>query len=146
MNDRRMVFSFAFVLVVGIAASSIANESTVDYTRDIKPILKARCYACHGALKQEADLRLDSGTLIRKGGQTRTAITIEPANASLLIERVSAEVESERMPPDGSPLATAQIALLRAWIAQGATSPNDELPEEDTRRHWAFQAPLRPGG
>ena len=144
MTCRIAVFSLAFVLVVGIATSSIANESRVDYTRDIKPILRARCYACHGALKQEADLRLDTGTLIRQGGSTRTAVTIEPANASLLIERVSAEDESERMPPDGSPLSAEQIDLLRTWIAQGAVSPNDELPEEDARRHWAFQAPVRP--
>ena len=144
MTCRIAVFSLAFVLVVGIATSSIANESRVDYTRDIKPILRARCYACHGALKQEADLRLDTGTLIRQGGSTRTAVTIETANASLLIERVSAEDESERMPPDGSPLSAEQIDLLRAWIAQGAVSPNDELPEEDARRHWAFQAPVRP--
>ena len=144
MNFRTAILSLAFVLVVGIATSSIANESKVDYSRDIKPILKARCYACHGALKQEADLRLDTGTLIRKGGSTRTAKTIEPANASLLIERITAKVESERMPPDGPPLSAAQIDLLRVWIAQGATSPNDELPEEDTRRHWSFQAPVRP--
>lgn len=144
MIFRIAVFLLTFFLVVGIATSSIANESRVDYTRDIKPILRARCYACHGALKQEADLRLDTGILIRKGGSTRTAVTIEPANASLLIERVSAEDESERMPPDGSPLSAAQIDLLRAWIAQGAVSPSDELPEEDARRHWAFQAPVRP--
>lgn len=144
MTCRIAVFSLAFVLVVGIATSSIANESRVDYTRDIKPILRARCYACHGALKQEADLRLDTGTLIRQGGSTRTVVTIETANASLLIERVSAEDESERMPPDGSPLSAEQIDLLRTWIAQGAVSPNDELPEEDARRHWAFQAPVRP--
>ena len=144
MTCRIAVFLLAFVLVVGFATSSIANESRVDYTRDIKPILRARCYACHGALKQEAELRLDTGTLIRQGGSTRTAVTIEPANASLLIERVSAQDESERMPPDGAPLSAAQIDLLRAWIAQGAVSPNDELPEEDVRRHWAFQAPVRP--
>ena len=138
MTCRMAVFLLTFVHVVGIATSGISHESRVDYTRDIKPILRARCYACHGALKQEADLRLDTGTLIRQGGSTRTAVTVEPANASLLIERVSAQDESVRMPPDGLPLSAAQIDLLRAWIAQGALSPNDELPEEDARRHWAW--------
>jgi len=144
MTCRTLVFLLAFVLVVGIATSGIANDSRVDYTRDIKPMLKARCYSCHGALKQEADLRLDTGTWIRKGSSTRSAITTEPAHASVLMERVSAKDESERMPPDGQPLSAAQIDLLRAWIAQGATSPIEELSEEDTRRHWAFQVPVRP--
>ena len=44
-------------------------EDTVDYLRQVKPILTQRCYACHGALKQKGGLRLDTGEAIRRGSK-----------------------------------------------------------------------------
>src|SRR5262249_55560397 len=51
---------------------------------------------------------------------------------------------SERMPPEGQPLTEKQVALIKAWIDQGAKAPADEKPEADPRAHWAFQKPERP--
>ena len=51
-----------------IDSLGIVRAGGVDYERDIKPMLAARCYACQGALKQEAGLRLDTGSSIRRGG------------------------------------------------------------------------------
>jgi len=121
-----------------------AAGETVDYERTIKPIFKARCFACHGALKQESGLRLDTGTLIRKGGDSGAVVVAGNVNDSPLIERITATDESERMPPEGKPLTAQQIRLIRAWIAQGTMSPQNEQPAEDLRKHWAFQAPRRP--
>ena len=52
------------VLPVLLVATAVSAAERVDYLRDVKPILKARCYACHGALKQKSDLRLDTGALV----------------------------------------------------------------------------------
>jgi len=41
-----------------------------DYSTEIKPLLKERCYACHGTLKQKAGLRVDTAELMRKGGDS----------------------------------------------------------------------------
>ncbi|MGP0064140.1 MAG: DUF1549 domain-containing protein [Isosphaeraceae bacterium] len=116
----------------------------VDYAREIKPVLAARCASCHGAIRQKAGLRLDTSALIRRGGDSGPAI--EPGNGgeSLLIERVTATHVSERMPPEseGTPLSPAEVAALRAWIDQGAHAPSEPTPP-DPRRHWAFQAPVR---
>jgi hypothetical protein len=134
------------LLLVGftvLPARAAAGES-VDYLRDVKPVLKARCFACHGSLKQKAKLRLDAAALIRKGGRHGPAIKPGHAAGSLLIERITDPEESTRMPPQGKPLTKEQIALLKAWIDQGAASPTDEQPEDDPRRHWAFQKPVRP--
>jgi hypothetical protein len=133
------------LLIWGIAfGGGVRAAEQVDYLRDIKPLLKARCYSCHGALQQKAKLRLDTAALIRKGA--RHGPVVQPRNAadSLLIERVSDPEESSRMPPLGKPLTTQQIALLKAWIDQGAKGPADEKPEEDPRKHWAFQPAIRP--
>ena len=67
----------------------LAADREIDYQRDVKPILHSRCYACHGALKQEAGLRLDSGRAIREGGESGPAIVVGKAAASLIVQRVS---------------------------------------------------------
>src|SRR5215212_8398785 len=95
-----------------------AHGAEVDYAKDIKPLLKARCYACHGALKQKADLRLDTAAAMRKGGKEGDVVA---GNRPMLLERVSATDLKERMPPEGlgSALSAEEIAKLRAWIEAG---------------------------
>ena len=126
-----------------VLTTAVASSQTVDYLQQIKPILRARCFACHGVLKQEAGLRLDTGALIRRGAESGIVVTPRKPDQSLLLERLSAEDEGERMPPEGEPLSPAQIELVRRWIKQGAVSPNEERPEEDPRSHWAFRRPSR---
>jgi hypothetical protein len=116
----------------------------VDYVRQVKPILKQRCYACHGALKRKAGLRLDTAASLRRGGDGGPAIEVGRGAESLLIDRVAEEDAKLRMPPEGPPLSAEQVAILRAWIDQGVNAPADERPEEDPRRHWAFRKPVRP--
>ncbi len=138
---------FLLSLVAPLAClfeAGLLQAQEVDYLRDIKPILKERCFACHGVLQQKAKLRLDTGELIRKGGRHGAAVLPGKPAASLLIERVTATEESERMPPEGKPLTPRQIALIEAWVSQGAKSPLAEKAEADPRRHWAFQKPVRP--
>jgi hypothetical protein len=132
------------VLVVLFTTGRNAAAEPVDYTRQVKPILKGRCYACHGALKHKAGLRLDTAGSIRVGGDSGPALAAGSGAESLIIERVTAADLTERMPPEGSPLTAEQVALLRAWIDQGAKSPADETPESDPRQHWAFQPIVRP--
>jgi mono/diheme cytochrome c family protein len=121
-----------------------AADEPVDYSRDIKPIFKERCYACHGALKQQSGLRVDTAALVRKGGDSGPAVELGNAEDSLLVLRVTADDIADRMPPEGKPLTEQQIALVRRWIKQGAAGPADEQPESDPRQHWAFQRPVRP--
>ena len=121
-----------------------AEEPAVDYDRHIKPLFAARCIACHGVLKQEAGLRLDTGELARKGAESGPVIVSSDAAHSVLLKRVTATDESQRMPPEGEPLTAAQIEQLKTWIRSGAFSPADEKPEPDPREHWAFQTIERP--
>ena len=130
--------------VIAISLSTIARADGLDYGRDIKPVLKARCYACHGALKQEAGLRLDSGLSIHQGGTSGAAVIAGQPDESRLLQRVSSSEPAERMPPDGESFKAEQIELLRAWILDGAKSPESEQPETDPREHWAFQILQRP--
>jgi len=123
-------------IILGLLALT-SSALAVDYAAQIKPLLKQKCYACHGALKQQAELRLDTVALLLKGGKSGSA-------AKLILERVTAEDEHERMPQEAAALSVEQIALLREWIVAGAPGIANESPEADPRQHWAFQPVRRP--
>ena len=131
------------ILLLPILATSVL-AAPIDYARDVKPILRERCYNCHGTLKQKAKLRLDSGQLIHKGGSSGPAIVPGKSAESLLIEKVSDADAESRMPPELKPLTAGQIETIKAWIDQGAKYPADDKPEADPRDHWAFRTPVRP--
>ena len=133
-----------FFISVCLLSPPAQAAEPVDYRRDVKPILSARCYSCHGALRQKAKLRLDTAALIRKGGRSGPALVPGKSAESLLLDAVSGK-DRPRMPPekDGPALAPRQIALLQAWIEQGAKAPAETTPE-DPRNHWAFRKPVRP--
>lgn len=130
------------VTVLALAAGLPALS--MDYEKEIKPLLKERCYTCHGALKQKAGLRLDTTAAMRKGGEDGDILS---RDHSLLLERVTTIDKHDRMPPEGegSRLNTEQVAKLKAWIAAGAPSPANEQPEADPRAHWAYQVPKSSG-
>src|SRR6187399_1323312 len=85
------------MIMVCLGARGAFAETAPDYAKDIKPLLKARCYACHGALKQKADLRLDTAAAMRKGGDEGDVLA---GDHPMLLERVTASDPEERMPPE----------------------------------------------
>lgn len=125
---------------VSFCGRSVSADSI--YLQEIKPLLKTKCWSCHGPLKQEAGLRLDTGKLIKQGGDSGPALVVGQPDQSLILERVSSHDEFDRMPPEGEPLTRDQIEMLRGWIKAGATSPPDEEPQRDPEQHWAYQPVL----
>jgi mono/diheme cytochrome c family protein len=136
---------FTLLGLLGLAAGSAAAEP-VDYVRDIKPVLSTHCYACHGPAKQRSGLRLDTAANLLKGGNAGPAIVAGKSKESRLIQAVTGADGIETMPPKGNArLTPAQIALLQAWIDQGAKVPPNEVTTDSAKRsqHWAFQPPVR---
>ncbi len=109
---------------------------------DVRPLLLRHCTMCHGALKQEGGLRLDTGDLIRQGADSGPVIVPGKSDESLLLAAVTRA--ENRMPADAEPLSEADTALLRRWIDRGAEAPRGEPTPADPRQHWAFQPPVRP--
>ena len=132
------------LLLVLVSRTPVLQGAEVDYARQIKPILQAHCYRCHGVRKQEAGLRLDTGQAARRGGDDGPVLQPGRASASSLVARVSANAGDKRMPPEGTRLTAREVRLLIDWINAGAVSPADEVPEKDSRDHWAFRIPQRP--
>ena len=141
---RNTLAALSVTLLV-IAPGAILSAE-VDYAADIKPLLMEKCAACHGALKQEAGLRLDASQLIRRGSEEGAVVVSGNANESTLLQRVSARDSAERMPPEGEgePLDDEQIELLRRWISAGTPAPDKEPVPAGPQDHWAYQIPARP--
>jgi len=119
-----------------LAATSRA-DSPPDFARDVQLIFVKRCYECHGPDKQKNDLRLDHKQDAFRGGKSGKPLVVPGrSSASELIARVTSPDPDEVMPSKGERLTDDQIAVLRAWIDQGAVWP-DEKP------HWAFIKPTR---
>lgn len=126
------------------AVADAPDEVVRIYLEQIKPVLRERCYACHGALQQRSGLRLDTAERLLAGASGRAVIAPgEPAAGSLL-ERLTTDDVEQRMPLDAHPLTDEQIAAIRQWIAAGAPVPEDEAGEDDPLDHWAFQPIERP--
>ena len=118
---------------------STEQKATIDYNRDIRPILSNHCWNCHGRddAARKAELRLDSHQPALNGGSSGQP-AIVPGNpaASEVVRRIEHSDPSLVMPPPETqkPLSPLQIQLLKQWIAAGA--PRAE--------HWAFITPVRP--
>jgi hypothetical protein len=113
----------------------------VDYLKQVKPLLAARCYSCHGNLRQQSGLRLDTAGLMLSGGESGPVVVPGDSGQSLLIDALRGTGGMSLMPAEGEPLSEDQIALVAAWIDQGAVAPEEDIPE-DPRLHWAFQSPV----
>jgi hypothetical protein len=126
-------------LFLSATPASAEESGTVDFARQVRPILAKSCFPCHGAddAHRKANLRLDrreAATAKRKRG-----IAIVPGNAaeSELMRRIAATDADAAMPPAKSgngPLSPAEVSLLKRWITQGASYAE----------HWAFVKPVRP--
>ena len=140
---RRFAYQFA-TAVAFLCGGQGRVEADVDYLKDIKPLLKARCYACHGALKQKAGLRLDTVASMRKGSKNGDVMASKNAR---LLERITTTDKDEIMPPqgEGAALSAEEIGKIRVWFAAGAPAPSEEQPELDPRQHWAYRSPQRAG-
>ena len=137
---------FCFLSLMLLLVSSGHAEEKVDYQRDVKPILSQKCFACHGALKQESGLRLDAAGLIQKGSENGEVVKKGEPSESSLYQRMSTDDSDERMPPEGEgeALNEQQLLVIKRWIEQGAVLPLDEPIPPRPSEHWAYKLPVRP--
>jgi len=100
---------------------------TVNFQSQIAPILATRCIGCHGAEKKKGGLRLDARHFVFPDDDPDAWVVIPgDPGASIMIGRITLPAgDPDIMPNEGEPLSPDQIALIRAWIAEGADWPDD---------------------
>ena len=105
------------------------DASSVEFNRDIRPILSDKCFTCHGpdAATKNVPFRLDS--------ETAAKVALEGGDASKLVRRITASNTALRMPPaySGLKLTDREIDALRTWVTEGAK----------WEKHWSFIPPRR---
>ena len=126
--------------------NGVVWNQTVDFRRDVYPVLQDRCFACHAGENSDSGYRLD---VLREyfGYSTGEVLAVRGrSNHSRLIEVVASAEPEQRMPPQDEPaLADEQIAMLKAWIDQGMPWDEELLPTPQIESdHWAFQPVTRP--
>jgi hypothetical protein len=131
------------------SGSSSTAAADITFERDIRPILRAHCFDCHGATEEpKGGLDLRQVRRMQKGGESGTAIIAGNPDSSLLLDRV----RSGEMPPGEMKLSPRELDTLTHWIAGGAKTARSEpetippglgiTPEE--RAFWSFQQIHRP--
>ena len=131
---KRVILSFLSLAVMSGVAVVVASgradvaqtPASIDFVRDVQPIFRQSCYGCHGPSQQMNGLRLDRRKDALRGG---TIAVIGPGNSdgSRLYLRLIGSEFGQQMPPTGA-LGAPQVALIKAWIDQGA-----EWPDADRR-------------
>lgn len=135
MNFHKVIACVALLGAAGSAQAKLtpeqiaklpaATKTKVDFARDVKPILDAACVKCHGKGKDKGGFSLETRAVFFKGGDSGAPLVAGKSAESLLIELVSGLNPDNVMPQKGSKLKPAEVALLRAWIDQGATWPEE---------------------
>lgn len=135
-----MICRFVVVglVLISVADAASASAAKLSYNEHIQPILAENCFSCHGpdSSTRKAKLRLDRAEFATAKRDDLPAITPGHPDLSALVERITSTDDEERMPPLEShkELRASEIALLKRWIAEGATY----------EQHWSLIAPVRP--
>jgi mono/diheme cytochrome c family protein len=123
----------------GSPALPPALEETVDFRRDIYPILKQSCFKCHQGSDASSGHRLDLRSEILGETNGKPLVKAGRSDQSRLIHVVAGMVPGKLMPRKGERLSDRQIGLLRAWIDQGLKWDDSLLPPETAVAHWSFR-------
>ncbi len=118
-------------LILFYLASTAPAGAAVNFEKEILPVLEKKCFQCHQApfekegkiVKPKAGLRLDAAWAIQKGSDNGAVVMAGAPEQSGMLHRVTLPRDDEDfMPPKdkAEPLAAAEIAVLEAWIEEGA--------------------------
>src|SRR5712692_7632687 len=137
MRARVAVGGVVAVLLLTPAAlaQSLSLPETIEFNRDIRPILSDKCYTCHGpdSANRKTKLRFDTEAGARQDLGGRFAIVPGDPAKGEMIRRITSSDQAFHMPPvySGYTLNEREIGLIRRWIEQGAK----------WQKHWAFIPP-----
>jgi len=116
-----------------IPIAKVKHPKPVDFDREILPVLKNNCLACHNKTTAKGKLVLETPQDILKGGDSGPAVTPRKSGSSLLLKAASHQLEDTIMPPpankvQASDLTPEELALIKIWIDQGAKASVNIVP------------------
>lgn len=142
--DRNFVWLVLIVcgLHPGAAFGQQAENAQVDFEAQIAPILKDKCYSCHGPLLRSGGLRLDRRDEVLVGGYSQKPLVGGTLETNEIYQRISSNVPAYRMPKGADPLTADEISLFKRWVEAGAPWPemnvvtNPDEPDFFDQQAW----------
>jgi len=125
MKSLLLLATAATAAAAALPVAEVTRDTPVDFGKELYPILKRNCLACHNTTKAKAGLNLESPAAILQGGDSGPAAVAGRSAESLLFQ-TSAHLEDPVMPPSGNKvnavnLTPEELGLLKLWIDQGAS-------------------------
>jgi WD40 repeat protein len=126
-----------------IEIAEVKRDTPVDFEKEILPIFRRNCLACHSATEAQSDLVLETPQTILKGGSEGPSVVPGKGADSLLLKLAAAQKDPVMPPPDNDvkakPLTPQELGLIKLWIDQGAKG---EVKAANANIVWQ---PLPPG-
>lgn len=144
------------------AVSALDEQQEKFFENEVRPLLAANCFECHGEKKQQGELRLDRRKDVFEENAAGVAVVPNSLEQSRLWQVVQYDELDTQMPPSGK-LAPEKLAILKKWIESGAYWPEEAQTEESAgdggiplkpdgsidfeqaiAGHWAYQPVAQP--
>ncbi|MEI8213525.1 MAG: DUF1549 domain-containing protein [Planctomycetota bacterium] len=135
----RNVLMTAMAFGCAMNAATRAEDPAPTWSKDVLPILRANCFACHQESKTQGGYRMtDFASLLRGGESGEAAIVPGNIETSHLISEITPVEGKSEMPKNLPPLKPKEIDIIRRWIAAGA--PQDVI---DSGPRFTLASPPR---
>jgi len=126
MNCKtRLIFELMILVVVG--GNAVVASDTVDYVKDVFPVLQKHCIACHTAEEAQGGLVMESYASLMRGGESGPALTPGVPTSSRMFMMASGKMDPIMPPDDAERPSEEELAILSNWIELGANGPEGEI-------------------
>jgi hypothetical protein len=116
-----------------------APGAPVDFSHQVVPILRKHCAECHTGNKKKGGLSMNDRAALLEGGEDGKAVVPGHPDQGAMLEAITTGDKDKRMPPKGARVSAEEVALLRAWIAEGAA-----WEPGFTFKKAGYEPPLKP--
>lgn len=135
----RVVPILVGAVLCALSSPAGADETAIDFGRDVVPILQQHCVRCHHSENRKGEISLSTVSDLRDNGHV---VAGKPDASDLLTLVTSQGGKPPKMPKEGAPLTPRQVAILRQWISSGAAWPETIVIHEAAKAGkdwWSLQ-------
>ena len=115
---RTIAVAAGLALVAGLGATAQDNARAASFSKDVLPILKANCGKCHTGAGAKAGVDLSTWAAMKKGAKSGPVFVEGDPDKSPLVTSISGDKPD--MPKKATPLKKEQVAIISAWVKEGA--------------------------
>lgn len=116
-----------------IPIAALDRKDPVQFQKEILPVLRKKCLACHNATDAESELVLETPKSIIKGGSNGPGVIPGDSGESYLLKLAGHQEEPVMPPADNEsgadPMTSMELALVKLWIDQGAQGEVTNQPQ-----------------